>query len=130
MRNLKLLLFVPIFMFGLNLINAQSNPLAIAVITKAKWCSTCKKNGDRVNKEVLSKINLDYVKIVVNDLSDKNTKAESVNLLATLGLIDLKLKSTGIITFFNAVTKEEIKNISMNKTSAEIFEAFDVFEPK
>lgn len=125
MKTLKLVLLFFAMSLVTNKIIAQTEPTVIAVITKAKWCSTCVKNGDRVATEVLSKVDNSKVRILVNDLSDKTTKEVSKETLKSEGLENLKLKATGIITFVDATTKKEISSISVSKSSEEIVTAFE-----
>lgn len=124
MKTLKLVLLVFTMSLLTNKVMAQTEPAVIAVVTKAKWCPTCVKNENRVASEVLSKIDDTKVAILVNDLSDKETKATAKETLKKAGLENLKLKATGVITFVNAKTKKEILSISVSKPSEEIAAAF------
>lgn len=124
MKTLKLVLLVFTMSLLTNKVVAQTEPTVIAVVTKAKWCPTCVKNEDRVASEVFSKIDDTKVTILVNDLSDKDTKVTASETLKKAGLENLKLKATGVITFVNAKTKKEISSISVSKSSEEIATAF------
>jgi hypothetical protein len=107
-------------------IYAQTQAKVIAVVSKASWCSTCTKNSERVTNEVLSKVDDTKITIVENDLSDKDTKAKSLERLNALGLDMSKFKSTGLITFVDATTKKIKSSVNISKTTAEIQGEFDI----
>jgi hypothetical protein len=106
-------------------IYAQTQPRVIAVVSKASWCPTCMKNGERVTNEVLSNVDASKITVVENDLSDKETKAKSLERLTALGLDKGKFKSTGLITFVDATTKKVLSSVNISKTTDEILGEFD-----
>jgi ABC-type Na+ efflux pump permease subunit len=106
-------------------IHAQTQPKVIAVVSKASWCPTCMKNGERVTNEVLSKVDTSKITVVENDLSDKGTKEKSLEKLKALGLEKGKFKSTGLITFVDATTKKVLSSVNISKTTSEIQGEFD-----
>jgi hypothetical protein len=126
MKKLKSILVFALFLLSLGAF-AQTKSKVIALVTKADWCSTCKANGNRVVTEVLPLYQEPQVKIVVNDLTDKQTKATSNAILVAEGIAKISAKSntTGQITFINASTKKVISKISVAKSNAEIKNAFD-----
>ena len=126
MKNLKSIFVVALFLLSLGAF-AQTKSKVIAVVTKADWCPTCKVHGARVVTEVLPLYSEPQVKIVVNDLTDKQTKATSRITLVSEGIVKATSKSntTGEITFINATTKKIISKISVAKSNAEITKAFD-----
>jgi ABC-type Na+ efflux pump permease subunit len=106
-------------------IYSQTQPKVIAVVSKASWCPTCMKNGERVTNEVLSKVDTSKITVVENDLSDKGTKEKSLEKLKALGLEKGKFKSTGLITFVDTTTKKILSSVNISKTTAEIQSEFD-----
>ncbi len=62
------------------------------------------------------------VTIVINDLSDDETKKKSALQLEKLNLLDFseKNKATGVIYLIDEVTHKEITNIEVSKTTDEI----------
>jgi len=98
------------------------NAQVVAVVNQADWCPTCKANGPRVSKEVLTTFGSDQITLIENDLSNKKTKEESKLKLAAIGLAEqLKgNKTTGIIILFDPKTKKEIGRISVAKSNDEI----------
>jgi hypothetical protein len=126
MKHLKSFLIIVLFLFSLGGF-AQTNTKVIAVVTKADWCPTCKVHGSRVVSEVLPLYNAPQVKIIVNDLTDKQTKATSKAALVSEGIEKATSKSntTGEISFINATTKKIISKISVAKSNEEIKKAFD-----
>ncbi len=119
-----------------NLLNAQensqsvSNESIIVMVNTADWCPACKTNGQRIEKEVVSSyMGNETFSIVVNDLSNKESKKTSKASLEKLGIEKLakKNKTTGMIYFIDAQTKEIVKEISVTKSTEEIKQAFDSF---
>lgn len=121
MKSIKQTLLVAVMLFSAQLF---SQTTIYAVVSKAKWCPTCKKNEVRISTEVIPKVDATKVAVLVNDLSDKETKAASAELLKSNGLENLKLKETGVISFIDAKTKKVISTISVAKSNEEILEAF------
>lgn len=101
----------------------------ICVITTAKWCPTCRANGPRIAAEVLPQISgkTEYI-VVVNDLSDDNTKSESIAKLQNLGIQSLleKNNSIGTIYFIRPSSKDIISKVSVKKPTEEIVGAFQM----
>ncbi|MFM9989094.1 hypothetical protein [Flavobacterium sp.] len=123
MKSIKKILLAAVILFSVQMFS-QTQPSVYAVVSKAKWCPTCVKNDARVGSEVMSKIDMTKVTVLVNDLSDKETKIVSAETLKANGLENLKLKSTGVISFINVKTKKVISTISVSKSSEEILKAF------
>lgn len=134
MKNLILLY---IFLFSIinvssaqegNNENQSGNKKIIVLVNTAKWCPVCKANGPRVEKNVLSKYqeNKDY-QIVINDLSNKETKKASEQEYIAAGIQEVAKsnKGTGVIYFINNRSKRLISMISIAKTDEEIMNAFD-----
>lgn len=120
MKKLKLILLAFAMIFISNTVFSQSQPKVIAVLSRANWCPTCVKNDPRILSEVAANIDKTQVEFIVNDLTNKETKIKSLELLTGLGLEKLKLKTTGIITFIDPVTKQIISNIKVSKPTEEI----------
>ncbi len=121
MKTLKNTVIIIAILFSAQIFAQNS---VYAVVTKAKWCPACVKNEARVGTEVISKVDRSKVTILVNDLSDKETKTTSLASLKENGLDNLKLKATGVISFVDAKTKKVISSISVTKSSEEILEEF------
>jgi len=100
----------------------------IVMVNTATWCPACKANGKRVEQNVISQyIKNDKCLIVVNDLSNDETKVKSKTECDKAGITEVanNNKGTGVIYFINSVTKEVIAQISVTKTDEEIKKAFD-----
>lgn len=109
---------------------ADNNAAAkvIVVVNSASWCGVCKKNGPRLEQSILPAYMKDSnYQVIVNDLSDDNTKAASNKMLADAGLVDFdkEHKSTGMIYFIDAQSKKQISSISVSKSDEEIQKAFN-----
>lgn len=124
MKTLKFTFFL--LMLSLNMF-AQSQSKVIAVVTKADWCPSCKSHGPRVVTEILPLYNEKSVTIVVNDLTNNETKKSSNQILSNFGIqkVTAKNNETGVITFINATTKKKISSISVAKSNDEIKAEFD-----
>lgn len=120
MKKLKLIIIAFGVLFLTNAAFSQSQPKVIAVLSRANWCPTCVKNDPRILSEVVANVDKTQVEFIVNDLTNKETKIKSLELLTALGLEKLKLKTTGIITFIDPVTKQIISDIKVSKTTEEI----------
>lgn len=100
----------------------------IVMVNTAQWCPACKKNGNRVEVDVLSQYrNNPNYQIIINDLSTKETKkaSEVVYTVAGIAGVAKSNNSTGVIYFINSDTKLLISTISVTKTTEEIKQAFD-----
>ena len=97
----------------------------LVIVNTATWCGTCKSNGPRVEEEILSKyMQDDRYQIIVNNLSDEETKTASNKNLKAAGLLDFSEKNngTGLIYMLNAETKEFISKIGVSKSTEKIEE--------
>lgn len=100
----------------------------IVMVNTASWCPACKANGQRVEQNMISQyMKNDKCEIVVNDLSNDETKAASKTKCDKAGITEVASnnKGTGVIYFINSVTKEVIAQISVTKTDEEIKQAFE-----
>lgn len=104
------------------------NAKVIVMVNTASWCPACKANGKRVEQNVISQyIKNDKCEIVVNDLSNDETKAASKTKCDKAGITEVASnnKGTGVIYFINSVTKEIIAQISVTRSDKEIKQAFE-----
>lgn len=123
-----------IFAFALAMVlsisvNAQNpDPKVIALVNKASWCHVCQANGPRFEKEIMPMVmeNKD-VQIVVNDLSNDETKAISKDMLEKAGISKFAQKNTatGMLYFLDANTKKLISKISLVESNEEIKKAYE-----
>ena len=105
--------------------NAQ--PKVIALLTKASWCPVCQANGPRFEKDIMPMVmGNKEVKMVMNDLSDDNSKAMSKEMLEKAGIYKFAEKNpgTGMLYFFNAKSKKLLSKVSLASTNEEIKEAY------
>jgi hypothetical protein len=103
---------------------AQGNsPKVIALINKASWCTVCQANGARFEKDIMpmAMANKD-VQIVMNDLSDAQTKAASSPMLKKAGVASFARinNGTGTLYFIDAKSKKLISEVSLAKSDEEI----------
>lgn len=126
MKNIKSVILLFVLFTVSNAVFAQTTPKVIAVVSKAKWCPICVKNEGRIVQEVLSALDVNQFNLVVNDLSDKETKTASSGKLKVLGLKVSDFKATGNISFVDSKSKKVISTISVAESSDKIKEAFAV----
>ncbi len=102
--------------------NAQMDTKVIAVVNRADWCPACEKNGERAMTTLMEHNKNKAVRFIVNDLTDKATKAESAKKLQMAGLEQVmsSFKATGMVYFFDAKTKKLIDKISVVKSNSEL----------
>jgi hypothetical protein len=103
----------------------QKQPKIIAVVNRAKWCPTCKANEARIMAEVIPAIKkMDNVDIVLNDLSDKATKAESKIAIEKMNIYDIikNKKATGVIYLISVSDKKIIKEMYVSETTEKLLE--------
>jgi hypothetical protein len=124
MKTFKKMILLVVILFTTQFF-AQTSPSYYAVLARAKWCSTCVKNEDRIVNDILSKTNKNVITVLTNDLTNKETKAVSAEVLKAYGLEYIKLRSTGIIYFVDARTKKIVESIPISKTSEEITKTFE-----
>lgn len=105
----------------------NANPKVIALLTKASWCPVCKANGPRFEKDIMPMVMKNKeVKMVMNDLSDDNSKAMSKGMLEKAGIYKFAEKNpaTGMLYFFDAKTKKLLSKVSLASTNEEIKQAY------
>lgn len=126
MKKIKSLLVLFLLLLSVGSF-AQTQTKVFAVITKADWCPTCKLHGSRVVTEILPQYKVPEIKIIINDLTDAQTKANSKINLKQEGLekVISEKNTTGEITFINAITKKVISKISVAKSNNDIKKAFN-----
>ncbi len=126
MKKMRLIFTACLFLIGVFAF-AQDGTKVIALVTKASWCPVCKKNGDRMAKEVFSSYMDGKLKVVMNDVSDENTKKESQKEIENnkIGEIASKSKSTGIITLIDIKTGKVVSTISVGKSTEKVKKAID-----
>ena len=108
--------------------SAQNNqPKVIALLTKASWCPVCQSNGPRFMKDVMPMVmkNKD-VQMVMNDVSNDETKATSKPMLEKAGIYNFAEKNpaTGMLYFIDAKTKNLVSKVSLAETNDAIVKAY------
>ncbi len=126
---MKHLIFALALVMGISFSASAQNahPKVIALLTKASWCPVCQANGPSFEKDIMPMVmeNKD-VKMVMNDLSDNNSKAMSKGMLEKAGIYKFAEKNpaTGMLYFFNAKSKKLISKVSLASSNEEIKEAY------
>lgn len=79
---MKKLLTVVLLLTGFAISGFRHQTKVIALVNKASWCHVCQENGARFEKEIMPMaMQNPNVQIVMNDVSDNNTKAASLPML-------------------------------------------------
>lgn len=107
--------------------HAEEEAKIIVLVNTANWCPACRANGERLEQEILFQFMDDpqYI-ILVNDLSDDKSIAQSLPAINQNGLSEFvrKNKATGTIFFIDAASKRMHSKISVTKDSEAIKRAF------
>jgi spermidine/putrescine-binding protein len=116
---------VAVFLFTVNA--AAGDYKVIAMVNSASWCGVCKANDQRIMENVMPAfmMNSDFL-IVMNNLSDKDSKARSKADLEKAGVYDIaqKEKKTGMIHLINPASLDIIASISVSESDDNIRKAF------
>jgi hypothetical protein len=126
----------------------QVNPKLIAVVNRANWCMVCRTNGERFGA-VLMPYAAKGVKIYMNDITNDTTRAASKavleneriykavtmvkrkgmgKMIQSCGLAKDKQNlnmASGIVTFINAATYKQLKQVSIALTDEEMKKTID-----
>ncbi|MGA9649814.1 hypothetical protein [Pedobacter sp.] len=124
---MKKLLIVSMLLMGMAIPGFSQTAKIIAVVNKASWCTVCKENGPRFEKEIMPMVMGDKnVSMVVNDLSDDKTKASSQAMLQKAGIPSFAKEhnATGALYFVDAKSKKVISEVSLAKSNEEIKTAY------
>lgn len=103
--------------------SAQDIDLYI-VISEADWCKYCKANGERIHA-LIDEYKVDkQVVVIYNDLTNAETKSESLERLKSVGLSEYMVnkKSTGVVYVFEAKSKKTMDNFGIKLESETIVE--------
>lgn len=104
--------------------NAQTrSPQLIVLLNKASWCPVCKANGSKVMKDLMPMLMKDKnVMVVMNDVSDKSTKAKSEPMLEKAGIVTFAENhmATGMLYFIDASTKKWLASVSIANPNMQI----------
>ena len=124
----KLIFAVAILMSFSFAASAQSSqPKVIALLTKASWCPVCQENGPRFMKDVMPMVmkNKD-VKMVMNDVSNDETKASAKPMLEKAGIYNFAQENpgTGMLYFIDAKTKKLVSKVSLAEPNDVIGKAY------
>jgi thiol:disulfide interchange protein len=101
---------------------AQSAPKIIAVVNQADWCSVCKANGQRAMGTFMENNKEGSISLVVNDVTNAESKKKSAVGLNTSGLTKAmkNYQATGVVYFFDATTKKPITQVTVANSNEEI----------
>ncbi|MGB0977852.1 MAG: hypothetical protein ACPGVV_00580 [Croceimicrobium sp.] len=106
--------------------SAPAESALIVVVNTADWCPLCQKNGERVEKELLSQLMKDdHYMIIVNDLSNEETKMASQMKLKEAGIENFTAENngTGRIYMVHPESKKVLDKISVRKSTDKLMMA-------
>ena len=125
-KKFGIIVFITV-MGALNVSAQSENSKVIVLLNKASWCSVCQANDSRVKKDLMPILMQDKdVQLVVNDISNKDTKAASKPMLDKTGIFSFAKKNTGagMLYFIDAKTKKLISSVSISKSNEEIMKMY------
>lgn len=107
---------------------AQSQQVkVVALINKASWCPVCQAHGMHFMKEIAPMVMKNpEVKMVMNDLSDDQTRASSMKMLQQAGIAGFAKKNnaTGKVYFLDAKSKKLLSSVSIAEPDKVIMKAY------
>ena len=96
------------------------------MITRANWCPTCRANEGKIKNELLPAYsNSKEVVVVINEVTNRKTKAKSKPILQAAGVYDISLKeqATGLVTIINPLTGSILKQLYVSYSLPEMEKA-------
>lgn len=93
---------------------SQTSGRLVVMVTRANWCPPCRANEGKINNELIPAYsNSKEVRIVINDITNKRTKANSKPALQAAGVYETSLKeqATGSIALINPSTGKIINRL-------------------
>ena len=105
---------------------SQSHDLYI-VINEADWCKYCKANDERIHTLVNQYASDNKVLIVKNDVTDEQSKLNSLPELKRIGVSDYmsRHKETAVIFVFDAKSKIILDKFSLKTKDEKVIEYLD-----
>ena len=94
----------------------------IAIVNKADWCSICKAYGGRTVATVTENNTDNYFQLIVNDITNEETKKASKPTVAKVGLektLDGSL-AAGVMSFYDVKTKKLLAQVTVANTTEEV----------
>ncbi|MGH2644456.1 MAG: hypothetical protein ACRDE2_10945 [Chitinophagaceae bacterium] len=126
---MKKLLIATLLLFGAtSMLFAQSRQVkVIALMNKASWCPVCQDHAMHFMKDIAPMVMKNpEVKMVVNDLSNDQTRASSMQMLKEAGITQFAEENdaTGRIYFLDARTKKLLSTVSIAQSDMDIMKAY------
>ncbi|MGH2642762.1 MAG: hypothetical protein ACRDE2_02345 [Chitinophagaceae bacterium] len=126
---MKKLLIATLLLFGvISIAFAQSRQVkVIALMNKASWCPVCQDHGMHFMKGIAPMVMKNpEVKMVINDLSNDQTRASSMQMLQEAGITQFAEENdaTGRIYFLDARTKKLLSTVSIAQSDKDIMRAY------
>lgn len=107
---------------------AQSSQVkVIALMNKASWCPVCQDHAMAFMKDMAPMVMKNpEVKMVINDLSNDQTRESSMPMLESAGIKQFALENdaTGRIYFIDARTKKLLSSVSIAQSNKDIMRAY------
>jgi len=122
----KILLFITLSLLTFSAAFSQTNKKLVVMITRANWCPTCRANEGKIRNELLPAYsNSKEVVVVINDVTNRRTKAKSKPILQAAGVYDISLKeqATGLVTIINPLTGRILKQLYVSYSLPEMEKA-------
>ncbi len=122
----RIFLFLTLSLLTIPVVFSQTNKKLVVIITRANWCPTCRANEGKIKNELLPAYsNSKEVAVVINDVTNRRTKAKSKPVLQAAGVYDISLKeqATGLVTIINPATGSILKRLYVSSSLPEMEKA-------
>lgn len=110
----KVFLYLTLTLLTLSAAISQTNNKLVVLITRANWCPPCRANESKIKNDLIpAYAKSKDVTIVVNDITNKRTKASSKPALQAAGVYEASLKeqTTGSIALINPSTGKVVNRL-------------------
>lgn len=94
----------------------------VAIVNKADWCSICKAYAGRTVAAFTENNADNYFRLIVNDITNEETKKASKQIVAKAGLEKTLAGSlaAGVMSFYDVKTKALLAQVTVANTTEEV----------
>jgi thiol-disulfide isomerase/thioredoxin len=100
----RIFLFLTLSLLTTSVAFSQANKKLVVMVTRANWCPPCRANEGKINNELIPAYSTSNdVAVVINDITNKKSKARSKPVLQSAGVYEISLQeqATGSIAIIN-----------------------------
>jgi hypothetical protein len=129
----KLMLLLSLSVIAFSTVYSQSDKKLVVMITRAKWCPTCKANEGKINNELIPVYaSSKKVEVVINDISNKRTKEKSKPVLESANVYGIAKEqmATGTILLIDPSTGKILSKLYVSDPVDELKRAIELASNK